>query len=445
MAETLQHNHKVGEHPRVLIFTESKQGFGHFNVTDQVTRELSYMGARCAVASGSFDHAGSSYPFHHAQKFELPSLRKIIISREESLSKYGDIIARRKRSIKDACEQFKPDLIVFETYPFATPTREDDAIACQEWMQENKHKVPVTGLIRDIMFSDTPDDVLRQLKLYFDRLFIRGAGDIVRLEDCMEEWRHIRTPITYTGNIVSPMPPRQGQTSITDPVVVFGGGGYDKKVDKEFFDNTVRSFAYAGKLNMHPWEIYVSANYPQPLFDELQELTRQISPDGKITLHRPLEEAAFKQRLANCTACITRAGYNTCFELASIKKPFVVIPRDASDKEQTMRAQRMADRGFCANIAQKDALPPIVGKRLLQQYNAPAPDVFLNTTGAKLLAQALFATACGKAENIRGIAMEEATSSVPKRTVANITSVSRVHDHSQPLAKKLSVYQCVRV
>ena len=383
------------KHPRVLVFTECKQGFGHFNVTNQLTRDLAEAGANCAIASGSFDHAGASYPFEHAKKFELPSLPKIIVSREESLKNHSDIITRRKQAIKDACNTFKPDIIVFEIYPFSTPSREDDAIACHEWIKETGRKVPVTCLARDIMHSDTPGDVLRQLKAYFSQIFVRGAGDLVKLEDCMPEWKDIPIPVTYTGNIVSPMPARSSPPSSNDPVIVFGGGGYNKKQDADFFANTVKSFEHSGALKLHPWTIYVSENYPQPMFEELQTLAREVSPQGRISIQRPIEQSAFKQQLADCTACITRGGYNVCFELASIKKPFLIIPRVEGDKEQIIRGERMANMGFCTNIPQKEASPETIGEQLARQHAAPLPTATLNTSGGAMLASALIATARG--------------------------------------------------
>lgn len=369
---------------RVLILSESPEGFGHFNVTDQLSNYLQAKGATVGLASGSLDHAHASFKFASAQEFALPGVYSACPEPYDIATgkKYeGDLVTARKARMREICETFHPDVIVSELYPFKDPYREHDIEAAREWMRDNGRAVPVVTLCRDLIRSTNAEQVLDQLARQVDTVLVRGDGTFGRLEDSMPEWKHIAPPVHYTGNIVSPMPPRRHPPSAQDPVVVFGGGGYKHDPEFGYFCASILGRAHAGPLAEVPWDIYVSQHCPGDDFAALQNLAKIASPEGKIRVQRVVPHAEFQQALSECSAAITRGGYNTCFELAAVQKPFVIVPRPYEFSDQTPRAKRMAELGYCSALLQQDMNPERLGQAIAAQHAAPAPTVTLDSSG----------------------------------------------------------------
>lgn len=369
---------------RVLILSESPEGFGHFNVTDQLASYLQAKGATVGLASGSFEHAHASFKFAGAQEFPLPGVYSACPEPYDIATGKpyaGELITTRKAQMRAICDAFHPDIIVSELYPFKDPYREHDIEACRDWMRDNRRAIPVVALCRDLIRSKDPEHALDQLARQIDTVLVRGDGTFGRLEDSMPEWKHIAPPVHYTGNIVSPMPPRRHAPSPRDPVVVFGGGGYKHDPEFGFFCASILSRAHAGPLAQAPWDIYVSQHCPADDFASLQNLANIASPEGMIRVQKVVPHMEFQQALSECAAAVTRGGYNTCFELASIHKPFVIVPRSFEFSDQTPRAERMAELGYCGALLQKDMTPESLGSALAAQHAAPTPTVTLDSSG----------------------------------------------------------------
>jgi predicted glycosyltransferase len=381
--------------PRILILSESPEGFGHFNITDQLGTTLSQRGATVALASGSFDHAKVSFDFKAMQKFSLPGVYSACPEPYDIASGApykGALVEARQERMRAICEQFKPDIIVAELFPFKDSYRAPDLDACRAWMHARGKAVPVVSLCRDLIRSNEPQTVLQLLDKHIDRILVRGDGLFSKLEDSMPEWQGITTPIRYTGNIVSPMPARSTPASAHDPVVVFGGGGYKHHEDFPFFANAIEARAHAGPLAHAPWQLYVSAHCPPEDMQALQALAAKAAPDGSITVQRPIAHAAFQQVLSDCGGAIMRGGYNSCFELAAVQKPFISVPRNYTFSDQLPRAQRMESLGYCAFVHPEQASAEAMGQALAQQHaNGPtAPP--LNCTGLDGASDAIFDT-----------------------------------------------------
>ncbi len=386
--------------PRAMIFVESDQGFGHFNIVDRISKELVEKGADVAIVSGNFDHAGDSFVFSAGEKMILPCVKGAPAGCPGFVGRDGSPYneqhqQERKAYAAEILNRYQPDVIMFELYPFMNPYRNPELEAVSEWKAGKAHKIPVISLTRDIIHSGSPDNTIALLDKHFDEVLVRGCGKIVKLEDSMPEWSDIRVPVSYIGNIVAPMP---APSPTPGPVIVFGGGGHYPHIDNAFFENSIRARAKSIMLSQQPWTIIVSENCSEEIFHALCELAHREAPDGSITVTRPTHNESFRQMLADAPATIMRGGYNTSFELAAAQRPFLMIPRppkatEAAGKhndEQRMRAEAMQRHGFCGFVPQEEATPEHIAHALDQQVSKANNVELLNTRGAETCSAQLY-------------------------------------------------------
>jgi predicted glycosyltransferase len=92
--------------------------------------------------------------------------------------------------------------------------------------------------------------------------------------------------------------------------------------------------------------------------------------------------ADFRNRLAAADLSISMAGYNTCMNLIAAGKPALVWPFEG-DREQPLRAARLAERGWVAVLQTADLDPPRLAARIEAALRkAPRPGDPIDLQGA---------------------------------------------------------------
>ena len=62
---------------------------------------------------------------------------------------------------------------------------------------------------------------------------------------------------------------------------------------------------------------------------------------------------------------VSMGGYNTLCEIASQKKPSLIVPRVVPREEQLIRAEVLCARGFCDYLKPSELVPEVLRARLL--------------------------------------------------------------------------------
>ena len=366
-------NSRQGEYPpRILYFTEASQGIGLFSIADKISKELHKRGAEVVMVSGSFGDARKAFTFSGAPCESLPH----VVNRdgkyrcaETGIAFEGDATNARKKRVQEICEKYKPDLVLFDLYPFVMSYRQHDADAIKEWASNQDRRPAMVCLCRDIIHNPNPDKVLQQLETYIDEVLVGGCGKIIKLSDSMKEWKRIKTPTRYIGNIVSEMPEATDPLNPERAVVVSAGGGYLPEKEEPFYVNSIKARKFSKQLADKPWLIFVPDNCPAETVAKFEKLAHEESPDGKIQILRLINDTQFRCVLADSALTIMRGGYNTSFELASAGKPFVMIPRMGKGfEEQPLRAHTMSAHGFCSSIPQQELSPEHLANVVDHEY-----------------------------------------------------------------------------
>src|SRR5690606_29403932 len=109
-----------------------------------------------------------------------------------------------RNAVATAMAEFKPDMAMFELYPFVMDFRDYTLEGLERYEREHGVRVLHTNLCRDIIHSFDPAAIVEKLNDRFDHIMVRGDEGFIRLEDSQPEWANIRTPTTWAGNFVSP-------------------------------------------------------------------------------------------------------------------------------------------------------------------------------------------------------------------------------------------------
>jgi predicted glycosyltransferase len=418
---------KHGRPPRILFMVESSNGFGHFNIVNEIAGEAYELGSDVAVASGTFgQQMSTNFNFGDIKKYALPPVvarytkgtGNVQINPETGEAYSEDIAYQEQRAdaVKDIAEEFQPDVIITEMYPFFEPFRDTDLHALKDYYAANPSNSPsFVCLARDIIQNHTTAaHGVKTLNEEFDHVLLRGDPNFYKLEDCQEEWRDITLPFEYMGNVLREMPPVDNRPDNERPVLVFSGGGFHND-EPELFEKAIRSRQYSVTYKDHPWKIVVSSKCPDDVFAKLQQKAKEASPDGKIIVTKPFNSVEFSDDIANCAAAITRCGYNTTFELLACNRPFIVIPR--SSEEQILRADILESHGFANQIHPEELAGDVEksAKVLADGLEAASCNpkrgaVALDFQGAERIASRLTDIACiQRQQNIKGRIAEAAT------------------------------------
>jgi predicted glycosyltransferase len=333
----------------------------------------------------------------------------------------------RKEEVEKTIRDYKPDIIIFEMYPFLTRFRDPDLDAVKEVYPDPANRPKIVCLSRDIIHSANAAETVEILNRDFDNVLVRGDGKLHKLEECMPEFKCITPPIENCGNIVSTMPIRESMPENERPVLVFSGGGY-RNTDDAFFTQTIRSRKHSKTFSKNPWVITVSNNCTEAQFIKYREIAREEDPDGGIRITRPVDNKQFREMMANSAAAIVRSSYNTTFELVQSGVPFVVIPRSQMgyDQEQNVRARALESTGhakfFHEENLKNDNAPSSLGDLLDEAAISRATSlVKFNFNGAERIAT-----------RIKELALEKpVTYETPGESVSDahgIPAVENIHD-----------------
>lgn len=140
-----------------------------------------------------------------------------------------------------------------------------------------------------------------------------------------------------------------------------------------------------------------------PMIDDSTH--ERLARDGEaagLTVRRTVPELRAHIALADCV--VGMAGYNTCCDLLTFRRPGVVVPRHGPNREQTIRAQRFDEWGIANVVPAHDAdsgrLEHAIATALEGDQPPPAP-VPLGGLDAATEAFALTLAASGASSGVK--------------------------------------------
>ena len=342
--------------PRALFYAHNGVGVGHLQ--RQLDLASAFKGrhrdAAVLVATGS--HAAGLFAIPPGVDYvKLPSIsmvdryenwdpRNLPIPRE-------DVVALRSELLEQTVRRFGPDLLVADFMP-AGPYGELlgalDALHARGGVAVAGFRdvIDEPSFVRDLWQRTGVYDVLRA---HYQQICVYGTPAMIDFAGAYGFDDELKARMHYTGYLG-----RRPPTAIDTPlyerplVVANGGGGRDGlELLRAFVGAAERMRAELGGT----WLMVTG-----PLMDDAthEQLLRAGESAG-LTVRRIVPELRAHIALADCV--VSMAGYNTCCDLLTFRRPSVLVPRGGPSQEQAIRTNRLREWNFVRSVDARDATP----------------------------------------------------------------------------------------
>ncbi len=359
---------------KIMFYCQNLFGLGHLVRSTEIIRSLVKDFKVCLIDGGEIVQGFEIPPA--VEVVNLPALwvedRKLkAVDSSQSLEEVQEL---RTNQLLRVFEQFKPDCLVTECFPFSKRKLSFELIPL------------LVCSLRDIILSSDKTDWDRRAKVegkictlmnqYFDMLLIHSNQKIQRLEENFSRIKDLTCDIHYTG-YVAQSPPENPVISDEDiaslsrkePMILVSIGG--GRMGYELLEGVVEAGSILERSLPHRIQIFTGPFMPDDKFLELQKLALNTT---NVTIRRYTPQLlAYMEKAA---LSISLAGYNTTMNILRTGVRAIVLPSD-KDGEQIIRADKLEKLGILEVIRPSDLKPAHLAQQIITCLNKePVVDTF---------------------------------------------------------------------
>lgn len=364
----------------VLIWVQHLLGTGHFKRAATLAEAMAADGLDVTLVSG-----GPPVDWIKPEGVRLEQLPEIR-ARDRQFSAMVDLdgnpidqvfIAKRRAKLMAVLARSRPRVVITEMFPFGRRAFQFELIRLLDAASSFVPRPKILCSVRDILVIKNDRsryDWMRDLvQNYYDHVLVHTDPNLIPFDLTFPHAEDIRSKIVNTGYVAERAGAAEPRTNGLAPeVLVSTGGG---RVGAKLIEAAIKARAQS-RLKDVPWRI-IAGGYADK--DELEALRAKL-PLG-IILTGPCPD--YQARLANSLLSISQAGYNTVVEGLRLGKRMVLVPFETeSETEQSLRAERLSDKGFAQTISEPDLTPESLAKAVDTVLDRPPPQVVdLNLDG----------------------------------------------------------------
>ena len=268
----------------------------------------------------------------------------------------------------------RPDCLITELYPFGRKAFRFELDPLLKTIKDSPDlHCGVFSSVRDILVEKDnaakhEARVVKLLNRYFDGVFIHADPQLVRLEETFGRFNEIKVPLIYTGYIASHPSPgarrylRQKLGLAEDEILIVAsaGGG---QVGMKLLQATVSAVHLVTRRMSLKLVVFTGPFMAR----ENRRRLRQMAGDW-ATIETFSNE--FLSYLAAADLSISMGGYNTTMNILSTQVPALVLPF-AQNREQHLRAGRLAARQALTVLADEDLAPDRLAAKIMATIDRP--------------------------------------------------------------------------
>ena len=338
--------------PRVMIYVQHLLGIGHLMRARRLAEAMADAGFTVHLVSGGMP-IGGRLP-SGVCTVQLPPIRVSDASftplRDAEFVPIDDAYRLRRRDLLlEACDRARPDVLLFETFPFGRRSLRFELFPLLERVEAARPRPLVVASIREILQLQQKREREREMlgwaARWFDAILVHGDPRFARFEETFSFTDELTPPVHYTGFVLDREP--AGVEGPRDEVVVSAGGG---GVGVELLA-TALSAQPLSKLSHLTWRVLAGPNIRD---DGMARLARAQGRNAIVERSR----TDFASLLRRAFVSISQGGYNTTMDvMTSGAKPVVVPFTGNGETEQRARGERLARFGL-AVVVDDRALTP---------------------------------------------------------------------------------------
>lgn len=360
---------------KILIYSHDTYGLGHIRRCLAIARSLRKSPANVLILTGSL-LAGRFKSPSRIDFVRIPGMIKVTNEQYLPLSmklEATELLEIRKKIILATTQAFEPDFFIVDKAPLGLKR---EIVETLYWLRSEFRSCRTILGLRDIMDSAestiedwTEKGIYDAMDQLYDEIWVYGCREFY---DPITEYAipsQVASKIHFTGYIQRKIPTQEDIQSARkalgigehDRLILLttGGGGDGHPVVNAFLLAFDRARA-RGKLPHHTRVVIVTGPFIST--KDYQEVLSRSKALGFITLkfHRFMEAL-----IGAAQVIVSMGGYNTLCEIASQKRPFLIVPRTVPREEQLIRAQVLCGRGFCDFLDPREVTPERLFDRVL--------------------------------------------------------------------------------
>lgn len=338
---------------KVFCHGQHLTGVGHFTRLRAIAR-----GLRPEHEVSLLDGGRPVPPGHDPRDpalIEVPRLVRVggRVVAAEAGRPVAEVIAERAEMLAAAVSRLRPQVVVVDHYPFSRWELDEEIRAVVGAARRAHPGARAVCSVRENVLSsyERPPaaayeaGVAARLGELFDALLIHADPSFMRLDVAFPQGTPL-PPVHYTGFVVD-RPPRPLASGPRAPYAVLSCGG--TIVNRDFLLAAITAFRALhaeGALGGLTFEVF-----PGPAMPADVTAVREAAGDsGPFRVHDFSPD--FHAYLTGCALSISRAGYNTAFQVVAAGVPSVLVP-NPKQPDQVIRARRLAELGL-TTVVERD-------------------------------------------------------------------------------------------
>lgn len=392
---------------KILFYCQYLAGMGHLVRSTEIIRSLVQDFEVCFVNGGQV-----------VPGFELPSAMDVIhlpavwedgneLKPVDSSQSIEAVKENRTTKLLKIFEQFEPDCLIIECFPFSKHKLIYELVPLIEQAQASEHPVKIVCSLRDLIMTQPMSDrarskrqekVCKLINQYFDLVLFHSDPQVQRLEECFARVGDLNCEVYYTGYVAQSPPEEIAPTgddlaclSHTGPMIVASVGG-----GRHGYGLLSALVAASSSLEKTlPHKIYA---FTGPFMAEAEFLQLQtMAASSNITIRRFTPHLI--DYMSKAELSISLAGYNTTMNILRTGVRSLVFPFSSEHQsgEQTLRSEKLEQMGVVNILRPEELAPDRLAEKIMTCLNQTATSHMFDLQGAQKSALRLKALLYSKA------------------------------------------------
>ncbi|MGJ5630384.1 glycosyltransferase family protein [Nostoc sp. CALU 1950] len=387
---------------RIMFYCQHILGMGHLVRSREIVRGLTQDFQICFINGGEIIQ-GFEIPAG-VEVINLPAIKTDaeftelqVVDDAFSLSEVKEI---RKNRLLEIFDQFQPDILIVELFPFGRRRFSFELIPLLERAKSNGDSTKVVSSLRDIVVAKPEkqakheEKVCKLINKYFDMLLVHGDPELVPLEETFSRVHDLKCQVYYTGYVVQEPPTNPALTdedreiikSDKPLILVSVGGG---RFGHELLECVVNTAPFLEKSLPHNIQVFTGPFIPDSKFKELQAMAK-FSKNIHIRRYTPY----LLNYMKKADLSINMSGYNTTMNVLTTGVRAMILPFTGNqDREQTIRAEKLSNLGIVKFINPNDLKPDYLAINIIHYLKEKPNKISFDSNGVEKTATVLKALA----------------------------------------------------
>lgn len=363
---------------KILFYCQYHLGMGHLVRSLEILRSLAKDFQVCFVKAG-WEVEGFEAPAQ-VEVITLPLLlsenRRLKVA--DSSQDLEEIKQIRKNKLLEVFEEFQPDCLITEGYPFNKHQFEFEAIPLLERIKATGGKTKVVSSLRDIVMAKhyedrtaVTDKICNLMNQYFDLLLVHSDPKFHNLEESFPRIKEIKSSVKYTGYVAQSSSENIITTDeylttlhLKKPIILVSIGG--GQLGHDLLQSILEASPLIDKSLPHQIIAFAGPFFPDEKFLELQ---KTVAEQTNITVRK--YTANLLPYMEKAELSISLCGYNTTMNILRTGVNSMIFPSN-KDWEQKIRAEKLEKLGLTEIIHPSDLNPESLSQKIIANLSKKA-------------------------------------------------------------------------